>query len=132
MTITELNPKGNFDSWDESKLKEIRKGNFSDIIGESLYENDEIILWEIVLEPFERLPFRRHNNNFSCTSFTDVLALVRNVNGLISLVKMHKGDHFYADCTKKERIQDIENIGENTIKVAVVEEKVKIKVKATQ
>lgn len=131
MTITELNPKGNFDSWDNSKLKEIQKGNFSDAIGVPLYENDEIILWEIVLEPFERLPFRRHNNNFSCTCFTDILALVRNVNGLISLVKMNKGDNYYADCTKKERIQDLENIGENTIKIAVVEEKVKITVKET-
>jgi len=130
MTIAELNPKGNFDPWDESKLKEIRKGNFSEVIGKALFENDEIILWEIVLEPHERLPFRRHKNNFSCTSFTDVLALVRNVNGLISLIKMDKGDHYYAECTNQERIQDIENIGENVIKVAVVEEKTDTMVKA--
>lgn len=126
MTITELNPKGSFDSWDASKLKEIKRGKFSDAVGEALFENDEIILWEIVLEPFERLPFRRHNNNYGCTCFTDGIILLRNVDGQVTLMRMDKGDHYYIECHEKEVIQDLENIGENTIKIAVVEEKVKI------
>lgn len=125
MILTEINPKGNFDNWDESKLGEISKGKFSNAVGEALYENKEIILWEIVLEPFERLPFRRHTNNYSCTCFTDGLLLARNVNGRITLIRMKKGDHYYVECTEKEVIQDLENIGENRIKIAVVEEKVK-------
>ncbi|MFK7813935.1 MAG: hypothetical protein AB8B59_15675 [Maribacter sp.] len=126
MTITELNPKGNFDNWDASKLKEIERGQFSDAVAEALYEDERIILWEIVLEPFERLPFRRHINNYSCTAFTDCSLLIRNVNGKISLLRMAKGDHCYVECHEQEIIQDLENIGENAIKIAVVEEKVKI------
>lgn len=124
MIWTEINPEGNFDSWDKAKLKEVKAGKFSDAVGEALFENNEIILWEINLAPFERLPFRRHTNNYSCTCFTDGLALLRNVNGKISLTRMKKGDHYYVECHNKEIIQDIENIGENTIKIAVVEEKV--------
>lgn len=126
MTITDLNPKGNFDSLDASKLKEIERGQFSDAVGEALFENEEIILWEIVLEPFERLPFRRHRNNYGCTCFTDGIILLRNVNGQITLMQMNNGDHYYVECHEQEIIQDLENIGENAIKIAVVEEKVKI------
>jgi len=130
MTITEINQEGNFDTWDSSRLKEIETGNFSDAVGEALFENEEIILWEIVLKPFERLPFRRHKNNYGCTCFTDILILLRNVNGQITLMRMNKGDHYYIECYEKEVIQDLENIGENTIKIAVVEEKVKVSQKA--
>ena len=124
MTITELNPKGNFDSWNAAKLKEVQKGKFSDAVGEALFENDEIILWEIALKPSERLPFRRHRNNYGCTCFTDVLILLRNVNGKVTLMRMNKGEHYYVECNEKEIIQDLENIGEHSIKIAVVEEKV--------
>ncbi len=130
MTITELNPKGNFDSWDASKLKELKKDNFSDAVGKALFENEEIILWKIILEPFERLPFRRHTNNYSSTFFATGLILCRNMNGRIILARVEKGDHYYWECRGKEVIQDIENIGETTIKIAVVEEKVKITEKA--
>lgn len=81
MTFTEINPGGSVESWDTSKLKEIERGVCSDAVGEALFENEEIILWDIVLKPSERLPFRRHKNNNSCTCFTDGMVLVRNVNG---------------------------------------------------
>ena len=127
MIWTEINPEGNFDSWDKTKLKEAKGGRYSNDVGKALFENNQIILWEIILAPFERLPFRRHRNNYSCTCFTDGLALLRNINGKISLLRMTRGDHYYVECDVEEIVQDFENIGENTIKIAVVEEKVKPK-----
>jgi len=122
MTFTELNQKGDFDSWDKTKLAEIRDGKFSDTIGKLLYENKEIKVWEIVLRPTERLPFRRHKNSYSCTSFTDGLLVSRNINGQAELIRSNNGDSFFWDCTDKEMVHDLENVGENTVKIIIVEE----------
>ncbi|MFS4494069.1 hypothetical protein [Maribacter sp. 2308TA10-17] len=130
MTITEINPIGNFDSWDEARLKEIKDEKFSLDIGKILFENKELKLWQIELKPFERLPFRHHKNNYSCISFTDGLALSRNINGQIILLRLQKGDHFYRECAEIEMITDFENVGEDPIKIAIVEELVEAKHKA--
>lgn len=90
MTFTELNQKGNFDSWDKTKLAEIKNGKFSEAIGELLYENDEVRAWKIVLRPSERLPFRRHTSNYSCTNLTDGLLVSRNVDGSATLLRFKK------------------------------------------
>lgn len=123
MIWTEINEEGNFDTWDKAKLKEAKEGNYSEAVGEILFENNTIVLWEIILAPSERLPFRRHRNNYSCTCFTDGVALIRNINGQIGLLRFEKGDHFYWEYHEEELINDIENIGEAIIKIAVVEEK---------
>lgn len=126
MTLTELNAKGNFDSWKSEKLKEIRKEQFSKAVGTALFENHEIRLWEINLKPKERIPFRIHNNNYSCTSFTDALLVSRNINGQIGLIRLQKGDNFYWQCKGKEMVHDLENIGETKVKIAVLEEKINL------
>jgi hypothetical protein len=125
MIWTEINAKGNFDTWPDARLKELKEANYSDSVGEVLFENNEIMLWEINLAPFERLPFWRHINNYSCTCISEGLALTRNVNGRISLIRMKKGDYLYANCLGNELIRDLENIGDTNIKVAIVEEKLK-------
>ncbi|MDO6518836.1 hypothetical protein [Zobellia uliginosa] len=121
MVLTELNPKGNFDSWDKKKLNEIKQNTFSTKIGDILFENDELILSEIILKPGERTPFRKHCNDYSCTCFTDGLLVSRNVNGQIGLLRFDEGDQFYWTCSTKETIHDLENIGENTVIIKVLE-----------
>lgn len=124
MEVIELVGKGGFDAWNEAKLNEIRKGKFSEAIGEALYENAEIRLWKIQLKPSERIPFRRHRNNYSCTIFSEGLLVSRNINGKVILLRLSKGDTFYQECISDEMIHDLENIGESTVKVTVIEEKV--------
>lgn len=46
------------------------------------------------------------------------------------LIRLEKGGHYYVGCHENEDIRDLRNIGENTIKIAVVDEKVKIVRKA--
>jgi len=125
MIYTELNKKGNFDSWDKTKLAEIKNGKFNNTIGKLLYENDEVIAWKIELQPSERLPFRRHTNNYSCKSLTDGLLVSRNINGSATLLRFNKGDSFFWDCTKNEMIHDLENVGEDTVEISIIEEKSK-------
>lgn len=131
MILTELNPKGNFDSWDKARLREIKNGNFSEKIGKILYEGKEFVLWQIELKPFERLPFRLHKYNYSCTCFSEGLALSRNLNGQIALLRFERGDHFYKECREEEMVTDFENVGENPIKIAIVEERM-VRSKQTQ
>jgi len=123
MTVTEINPVGNFETWSQKMMSEVAKGRFSDEIGQLLFENEEIRLWEIVLEPGERKPFRYHFNNFSCTYFTDGLLVVRNINGKVILKRFDKGNHYFFEY-QSVIVSDVENIGENAVKIALVEEKI--------
>jgi len=122
MTVTVINPVGNFETWPKKLLDEVSTGNFSDVIGDLLFENDQIKLWEIILEPGERIPFRYHFNNFSCTYFSAGLLVVRFINGEVILKRFNKGDHFFFEY-KSAVVCDAKNMGESTIKIALVEEK---------
>lgn len=123
MTYTIINPDGNFNCWKETHLCEIKAKKFSNSIGKLLYENKDIIVWKITLKPGERIPFRIHNNNYSCTSFTNGLLISRNINGRIVLLRLRKGGNMYRECREKKEVVDSENIGEETIILSVVEEK---------
>lgn len=122
MVLTKINPKGNYDCWSSSWLREIQKKNFCTNIGEPLFENEEVKLWKIVLEPGERLPFRKHLNAYSCNCLTDGLLLSRNINGAVDLLRFERGETFFRQC-EEEAVHDLENIGEHTMKVTIVEEK---------
>jgi len=123
MKLIEIIPIGDYNAWDESKLNELKKEKFSEIIGEFLFENEEIKLSEIVLNPKERIPFRSHKNNYSYTSFTDGLLLTRNRNGQVGLIRLVKGGIIFCECSNQESIKDLENVGEETIRLTVVEQK---------
>ncbi|MFD0798355.1 hypothetical protein ACFQZJ_12860 [Maribacter chungangensis] len=122
MVLTKINPIGNFDCWSPSWLREIKNKNFSSNIGQPLFENAELKLWQIVLEPKERLPFRRHLNAYSCNCLIDGLLLSRNANGAIDLLRFERGETYFREC-KEEAIHDLENVGENTVKITIVEDK---------
>lgn len=116
MKCVELNPIGNFDTWKPALLKESRKKEITDSLGQKLlYENDILRVWEVVLFPGERLPFRKISANYNFTSVSEGLAISRCANGKISLVRIRKGDSM---CIKHEgnaSIYDFENIGENIL-----------------
>lgn len=118
MNCVEINPVGNFTTWDPTKVSELRNKKFSASVGQLvLFENTTVRLWESILKPFERIPFHRRASNYSWTALTEGLAITRNINGKISLIKLEKGDTGYWEFEGKEIIVDFENIGENTIKI---------------
>lgn len=123
MVQTELNPAGCFENWSESMLAKIKRQEFEDDIGDLIFEDSNIRIWRIVLEPKQRLPFRRHKNSCSCSCLSNGLVLTRNTNGQISLIRFEKGDHCYWANTTEEQITDLQNLGENTVILTVVEEK---------
>ena len=92
MHKTEINEKNNFDTWEIEMINELDHGLFSDAFGSFLFENDTIKLWNLTLKPFGLIPFGRRKYNYSLTCMTDGLALIRNANGQIDLLRLKKGD----------------------------------------
>ncbi|MGB5818143.1 MAG: hypothetical protein WBG90_01570 [Saonia sp.] len=123
MDCVELNKIGNFEPWDTAKIKELKNKYLSDAVGECLYENEIIKLWEITLFPNERIPFRKLDSNYSWTSLTKGSVISRNANGKINLLRLKKGDTAYWEFEGKEIISDLENIGDNILRIVVVEHK---------
>lgn len=121
MIITKINEKGNFDCWNEVMLKEIKAKEFPSNLGTKLFESEDVVLWRIKLEPKERLPFRRHLGTYCCNCLTDGLLLSRNADGAVDFIRFDKGDHFFRRC-EEEAIHDLENIGENTVNITIIEE----------
>lgn len=116
MKCVELNAKGNFDPWEPSKLEELKKKDIDERIGQKLlFENDTIKLWEVVLFPGERLPFRKISGNYNLTSMTEGLALSRSANGKITLVRINKDDSMFIKHDGSEAVYDFENIGDTLL-----------------
>lgn len=124
MVITNINPIGNFDCWSTNTLMEVHHNQFSNQIGQPLFENTEFRLWQITLEPGQRLPFRKHNKSYSCNCLTDGLLLSRNVNGAIDMIRFYRGETYFREC-HQEAIHDLENIGDVTVHITIVEEKLR-------
>ncbi len=55
-----INDIGNFNTWNPSHLKELKENEISTNLGQKvLFENEYLRIWEVVLLPKERLPFRK-------------------------------------------------------------------------
>lgn len=124
MIVTTINPEGNFDCWSPDTLAEVEKGQISSDIGLPLFENKDFKFWQIKLAPKQRLPFRKHNTTYSCNCLTDGLLISRNTNGEILLLRFDRGDFIFREF-EEEGVHDLENIGENEVLIAVVEERLK-------
>ncbi len=124
MQCVELNPYGNFDPWEQEKIDELLQQDISDSLGDKLiFENESVKLWDLKLKPGERIPFRRHNTNYSWVCTTGGLAISRQGNGKINMVKLDPGDTEYCEHRGKDYVNDLENIGENPIVINILEYK---------
>ncbi len=124
MQCVELNPVGNFDPWEEEKLDELLRQDISDALSNTLvFENENMKLWDLILLPGERIPFRRHNSNYVMACTTGGLALTRYGNGKIDMLKLEPGDSEFFEHCGKNYVNDLENIGEFPIVINILEYK---------
>ena len=122
MECVEINPSGNFDAWEPSKLSELRKNEICDLLGQKLlFENTNLRVWEVVLLPNERLPFRKSNMDCCWVSMTAGLAISRSDNGKINLIRFAKGDSSFWESENDHTIFDLENIGEKLLLFHIME-----------
>lgn len=122
MHLIELNPSGNFDPWDLHKIEELQKVQSPKALKKLvLYENSTMRLWNVCLEPKERLPFYKRKQFYSWTCLTDGIVILRNGNGQIDMIKFDKGETKYWDLGEQGTVSDLENIGENAIVLHIIE-----------
>ncbi|SNZ00111.1 hypothetical protein [Flagellimonas pacifica] len=124
MQCVELNPVGNFDPWEQDKIDELLHQEITQSLGGKLiFENESVKLWDLYLDPGERIPFRHLNTNYSWVCTTGGLALTRHGNGKINMIKLDPGDTEYCELKGKNLTNDLENIGEDPIIINILEYK---------
>ncbi|MGB5434295.1 MAG: hypothetical protein WBM98_00280 [Maribacter sp.] len=116
MNSLEINASGNFESWSPSKIRELKENKISNDLGQNLlFENENLRIWEVVLLPNERLPFRKINMDYSWVSLTTGMAISRYADGKILLMRIEKGDSAFLSCKEKTYIYDLENKGDDIL-----------------
>lgn len=124
MDCIELNPVNDFTKWEAVYIKELNSLEFKETMGNMLlFEDDSIKLWNLKLDKGERMPFLRHNKDYSWISETDALLKSRFGNGRISLIRVVKGETKYLENANKEYINDLENIGDSLVVFKILEYK---------
>lgn len=112
----EINGAGVFNTWNPSHLKELKNKEFSNDLGQKvLFENEYLRIWEVVLLPNERLPFRKINLDYSWVAASEGMVISRFSNGKIILIHLEKGDSEFLKQENKQAIYDLENIGEDIV-----------------
>ena len=120
----ELNPAHDFTKWENTYIEELHALEFKESLGNILlFEDDSIRLWNLKLNAGERMPFLRHNKNYSWISENNALLKSRFGNGKISLIRVNKGDTQYFEHSGKNYINDLENLGETQAIFKVLEYK---------
>ncbi|MEQ5792414.1 hypothetical protein J4E06_15205 [Muricauda sp. NFXS6] len=124
MQCVELNPIGNFDTWEQEKIDELLHQEIQESLSNRLvFENEGVKLWDLMLLPGQRLNFRRHNTNYGWVCTTGGLVITRYGNGKIDMIKLNPGDTEYFENKGKNYINDLENIGEDTLVINILEYK---------
>ncbi|MFK7814302.1 MAG: hypothetical protein AB8B59_17520 [Maribacter sp.] len=124
MDCLELNPVNDFTKWEAAYIKELHSLEFKETMGNMLlFEDDSIKLWNLKLDKGERMPFLRHNKDYSWISETDSLLKSRFGNGRISLIRVTKGETKYLENAGKNYINDLENIGDTPVVFKILEYK---------
>ena len=124
MQCVELNPVGNFDPWEQEKIDELLHQKITESLSNRLvFENESVKLWDLHLAPGERIPFRRHNTNYGWVCPTGGLVITRYGNGKIDMFKIDPGDTEYFENRGKNYINDLENIGEHSVYINILEYK---------
>jgi len=131
MNLVELNPVGNFDPWNPVKLNELKNIRCLKTLGQRLFfENETMRFWEICLQPKERLVFHKRSQYYSWTCHTDGLLISRYENGQILMLRFEKDETKYWDLGESGTVADLENIGEHTLVLHMIEYKQQV-MKAT-
>ena len=87
-----------------------------------LLENRSVRVWNITLEPGERLPFHRHRTSYFYRSHADGLLRVRFPDGTDAVYATAVDEvHFHEIGEDDLVVHDLENVGETTISFTTVE-----------
>ncbi len=116
LKYTAINDAGNFNTWNPAHIEELKKKRISPDLGQKiLFENDYLRIWEVVLLPKERLPFRRIESDYYWVAGSEGLLISRFSDGRILLMHLEKGDSEFLQHKDQHAIYDLENIGQDIL-----------------
>lgn len=109
--------------WSQELREELRKNDMNGRVGMILVsQTDQLRIWQIRLEPGERVPFHRHVLDYFWTSLADGAARSHFGDGRVSTNHYKIGDTKHFKFARGESmIHDLENIGETTLLFTTVE-----------
>jgi hypothetical protein len=92
-------------------------------VGTSLFfENTEVKVWEVRLDPGDRGPFHSHTRNYFWTVVEPGRALQRFADGTMTVNDYALGETKFLRHTPEDALtHDLENIGESTLRFVTVE-----------
>ncbi len=97
-------------------FKGIKGNEISNDLGQKvLFENEYLRIWEVVLLPKERLPFRKINLDYCWVAASEGMIISRFSDGKIILMHLEKGDSEFLKHENEHAIYDLENIGEGIL-----------------
>ncbi len=112
----DINAAGNFNTWNPVHIAELKKKEFSTDLGQKvLFENEYLRIWEVILLPKERLPFRKINLGYCWVAGSEGMVISRFSDGKIVLIHVEKGDSEFLDHGNNYAIYDLENIGQDIL-----------------
>ena len=111
-----INDAGNFNTWNPAHIRELKNNEISNDLGQRiLFENEYLRIWEVVLLPKERLPFRKMNLDYCWIAGSEGMMITRFSDGKIVLMHLEKGDSEFLEHENKHTLYDLENVGQDTL-----------------
>jgi quercetin dioxygenase-like cupin family protein len=87
-----------------------------------LFENDRVRVWDLTLEPGERLPFHRHRTSYFYRCEAGGRLRVRTPEGEETEYESPVDEvHFHEISPGELVVHDLENVGETTVRFTTVE-----------
>lgn len=111
------------EGWTPALRNELERNTNNGRVGSTLVsETDDLRVWQIKLEPGERLPFHRHVLNYFWTVLTDGEGRSHYGDGRIAEVQYKAGDTKHlVHGPGQSMIHDLENIVDTTLLFTTVE-----------
>ena len=120
--MAEIIEKGRYRLGDFSdELSEARDGN-RNIGTRRLFQNDEVGVWEVRLQPGERGSFHLHDRHYFWTVVKGGIGKQRTADGVYHIRRYEEGDTSFQSHTPSDSvIHDFENTGDSEIRFITVE-----------
>ncbi len=85
------------------------------------FENERVRVWDITLDPGDRLPFHGHTNEYFFTCVEPGRCVSRFPDGNQVTMDYRDGETWYSERGEEPEIHDLENVGDTRIRFVTVE-----------
>jgi hypothetical protein len=112
-----------FETYDTATFRdELTAAPTNRAIGTSvLFENDRVRVWDLTVEPGDRLPFHCHTTSYFFTCVEGGRMINRFADGNQVTLDMDDGFTWFTDIGDEPEIHDLENVGPGRVRFVTVE-----------